>query len=152
MPPFVDTPDPIIASLSDEGRTSFARVILGEISFIVKGFAVGRDGYDMTNPVKIIPIDGSLTGLIDQFFPTVGTIKAYEAIENPTEKTVVVSCRLASDEAVSGLGEVGLWAEIVHSAVSPAEVGTEFLMAVAHFGLQTKTLRQAVVYRFIMQF
>jgi len=149
---FTDTPDPIIASLTDEGRTNFARVILGEISFVLKGFAVGRDGYDMSNPVKIVPIDGSLTDLIDQFFPTLGTRKAYELIENPTPKTVVVSCRLDSTEAVSGLGEIGLWAEIINSAVSPAEVGTEFLLAVSHFGLQTKTLRQAVVYRFIIQF
>jgi hypothetical protein len=149
---FTDTPDPIIASLTDEGRTSFARAVLGEISFVLKGFAVGRDGYDMANPVKIIPINGSLTDLIDQFFPAPGTRKAYESIEKPTDKTLVVSCRLASDEAVSGLGEIGLWAEIIHSAVSPLEVGTEFLMAAAHFGLQTKTLRQAVVYRFIIQF
>ena len=119
---------------------------------VCKGFAVGREGYDDSNPVKITAIDPSLTALEDQFFPTVGTRKAFESFETPTPKTLVVNCRLASDESVAGLGEIGLWAEIIESTVSPAEIGTEFLMAVAHFGLQTKTLRQAILYRFIIQF
>ena len=152
MPPFTDVPDPVISTLTDFARTQFARSILGEISFVVKGFAVGREGYDETNPVKITPIDPSLTALEDQFFPTVGTRKAFESFENPTSKTVVVNCRLASDEAVAGLGELGLWAEIIESTVSPAEIGTEFLLAAVHFPMVTKTLRQAILYRVIIQF
>jgi hypothetical protein len=148
---FTNTPDPAVMSLTDEARTNFARVIAGEISFIVKGFDVGRDGYDGTDPVKIIPIDTSLTSLIDKFFPTVG-IKDNEAFENPTPKTVVANFRLASDESVSALGELGMWAEIVNSTVSPAEIGTFFLMATAHFPIVTKTLRQAILYKVIIQF
>jgi len=149
--PFLDTPDPIIATLTDEARTNFALSTMGEVSFIVKGFAVGREGYDDTNPVKIDLIDPSLTALGDQFFPTVGTRKAFEAIENPTPATVVINCRLASTEAVAGLGEIGVWAEIVYSII-PANIGNEFLMAVAHYPIQTKTLRQSVIYRIIIQF
>ena len=149
---FLDTPDVIITSLTDEARTNFARVILGEISFIIKGFAVGRGGYDGSNPVKITSLDPSLTALIDQFFPTLGTRKDNEAFESPTDKTVVANFRLASTEAVAGLGEIGMWAEIIHSTVSPAEIGTEFLMAIAHFPIVTKTLRQAILYKFIIQF
>ena len=130
--PFLDTPDPIIATLTDEARTNFALSTMGEVSFIVKGFAVGREGYDDVNPVKIDLIDPSLTALGDQFFPTVGTRKAFEAIENPTPATVVINCRLASDEAVAGLGEIGVWAEIVDSII-PANIGTEFLTIIKSF-------------------
>ena len=149
--PFTDTPSPIVSTLTDEGRTNFARSILGEISFTVKGFAVGREGYLDANPVLIDPIDTSLTTLGDQFFPAVGTRKNFEVLETPTPATLVVNCRLASDESVAGLGELGIWAEILNSDV-PSEIGTEFLMAVSHFGLQTKTLRQAILYRVIIQF
>lgn len=148
---FTDTPDPIIATLTDEGRTNFARMTLGEISFTLDGFAVGRGGYNATNPVHITPIVGSLTALDDQFFPLVGT-KTLESVENPYPSTIVANCRLAKDEAVSALGEIGLWANIIYSAVNPLEVGTTFLLAVSHFPIMTKTLRQAILYRLLIQF
>lgn len=150
--PYTDTPDPVIATLTDIGRTNFARVITGEISFKLKGFAVGRGGYLDPNPVHITPITTSSTTLIDHFFPTAGGIKSFELLEFPTPKTIVANCRLASSEAVAGLGELGIWSEIIYSSVSPVEVGTEYLMAVAHFPLVTKTTRQAIVYRAIIQF
>lgn len=151
MGSFTDTPDPIVMTLTDFGRTQFARVILGEVSFTVKGFAVGRDGIVTSNPVKVTPIDPSLTGLIDHFYPPAGGIKDFEAIENPLPSTVVVNCRLDSDESVAGLGEIGLWAETVFST-TPSEVGNIDMIAVGHFPLQTKTLRQAILYRIIIQF
>jgi len=147
---FTDTPDPILAVLTDEARTNFAQMTLGLKSFKVKGFAVGRGGYNDTNPVKIISVDGSSSSLIDQFFPTTG-IKLIEAIEMPTPSTIVANCRVARDESISALGEIGLWAEIVYSnAIS--EIGTTFLMAVAHFPIVTKTYRQVILYRVIIQF
>jgi hypothetical protein len=148
---FTDTPDPIVATLTDIGRLNIARATMGEISFVLKGFAVGRLGYNSTNPVKITPIDPTQVALGDQFFPVTGN-KPLEMVEKPTPATVVANCRLASDEAVSALGEIGLYAEIIHSSVSSAEIGTEFLLALGHFPIQTKTLRQAVVFRFIIQF
>lgn len=148
---FTDTPDPILASLTDTARTNFARMTLGEISFVLTGFAVGRGGYNATNPVHITPIITSSTTLDDQFFPTVG-VKALESIENPYLQTVVANCRLARDEAVSALGELGIWAEIIYSAVNPSEVGTSFLLGISHFPIMTKTLKQAILYRVIIQF
>lgn len=147
---FTDTPDPIIAVLTDEARTKFAQMTLGMLSFKVKGFAVGRSGYNSTNPVKITPIDGSLTDIEDHFFPTVG-IKLVEAVELPTPSTVVANCRLGKDDAIAALGEIGVWAEIVYS-LAPSEIGNTFLMAVSHFPIVTKTLRQAILYRMIIQF
>lgn len=149
--PFLDTPDPITASLTDLGRINFARAALGEISFQVSSFAVGREGYNDLNPVKIDPINPSLNTLEDHFFPPANNLKNLESIEKPTPKTIVANCRLADTEAVSGLGEIGLWAEIVNSTSSPAEIGTKFLLAVAHYPIVTKTLRQVIVYRIIIQ-
>lgn len=148
--PFTSTPDNIIATLTDLGRTNFTRAANGEISFKLVGFAVGRDGYNMADPVKVVPINTALTSLVDQIFPLSG-IKALESIENPTPKTVVANCRLSNMEAIAGLGEIGLWAEIVYSTI-PLEIGTQFMLAVSHFPLSTKTNRQVVVYRIIIQF
>lgn len=80
------------------------------------------------------------------------TQKPYVSLEFPTPKTIVVNCRLAPQESISALGEVGLWCTIVNSTVSPAEIGTVFMLAVAHMPLQVKTRRQASIYRFIIQF
>jgi len=147
---FTDTPDSILAILTDEGRTNFAQATLGLKSFQLNGFAVGQGGYNSTNPVHIVSIDGSSQSLISQFFPTLGT-KAVETIERPTLSTIVANCRLAKDEAISALGEIGLWAEVIWST-NALEIGTTFLLAVAHFPIVTKTLRQAILYRLIIQF
>lgn len=147
---FTSVPDNIIATLTDLGRTNFTRAANGEISFKLVGFAVGREGYNMANPVLVVPIITANTALLDQIFPVSG-IKALESIEWPTPKTVVANCRLASTEAISALGEIGLWAEIMYSTI-PAEIGTQFMLAVSHFPLSTKTNRQVVVYRIITQF
>lgn len=149
--PFLSTPDPLVATLTDLGRINFARSTIGEVSFVVDSFAVGRDGYQMANPVLVQPINTTLTTLMDQFFPISPATKPLEAIERPTPSTIIANCRLASNEGIAGLGEVGLWGKIVNSIV-PAEINTTFLLAVAHMPLNTKTLKQAVVYRFIIQF
>lgn len=149
--PYVSTPSSIEARLTDAGRNAFSRMSLGEISFVLKGFDVGREGYNDANPVLIDPIVTSNTALGDKIFPTTGQ-KDVETFENPTPKTLVANFRLASNEAVAGLGELGVWAEIINSTVSPSEVGTRFLMAISHFPIMTKTLRQAILYRVIIQF
>lgn len=150
--PFLDPPDPITATLTDLGRINFARVANGEISFEVTSFAVGRGGYNVLNPVKITSINAGLTALEDHFFPASSGLKPVESLEYPTPKTCVANCRLASSEALAGLGEVGIWATIVYSATTPSEVGTNFMLAVAHTPMHTKTLRQVIVYRMIIQF
>lgn len=150
--PFTDTPDSVLASLTEIGRTQLSRSTLGEVSFRAVGFAVGREGYDDSNPVKIDPINPSLTSLQDQIFPTTpGDIKLLESIERPSPKTLVLNCRLAQSEAVAGLGELGVWAEIVDSNV-PSEIGDRFLFAVSHMPIITKVQQQVIVFRLIVQF
>lgn len=149
---FLDTPDSVLATLTEVGRSQLARSTLGEVSFKVVGFAVGREGYNDANPVKIDPINASLTALEDQIFPvTPGEYKAFESTERPSPKTLVLNCRLAQDEAVAGLGELGIYAQIVDSVV-PSEIGDEFLFAVAHMPIITKVLQQVIVFRLIIQF
>jgi len=148
---FTDTPDIILAQLTDTARTNFARMTLGEISFTLSGFAVGRGGYNGTNPVHITPIIGASTALDDQFFPVTGTTPITN-IERPYESTIVVNCRLGKDDAIAALGELGVWATIIYSAVNPGEVGTSFLLAISHFPIVSKTLKQAILYRVLIQF
>jgi hypothetical protein len=148
---FTDTPDSVLAILTDVGRTNFAKMTMGDISFVVDGFAVGRGGYDSINPVKIVPIDAASTSLIDQFFPIIGTTKSVEAVEKPYPSTVVINCRLGRDESISALGEIGVWAKVVDSS-DINEIGTTFLLAIGHFPISVKTLRKAVLYKVIIQF
>ena len=149
--PFLDTPDSIIAVLTEGGRHALARVLLGELSFIYDSFAVGRGGYDMLNPVKITTIDPALTELEDHIFP-VGATKSLESpIFNPNPQATSCICRLTTAEALAGLGEAGLWCRIDKSNI-PAEVGTLFMFAVAHFPIQVKTDRHVYVMRFVTQF
>jgi hypothetical protein len=150
--PFTDTPDPLIASITDAGRNAFARAMAGEIAFRIVGFAVGRGGYDMSNPVKVESIDPSDVTLIDHIFPASNGIKAITGFEKPYPKTLVVNCRLAQSEAWAGLGELGLWAEILHAPATPSEVGDQFLFAIAHSPLVTKTNRQIILNRVVIQF
>ena len=148
--PFTSIPDPSIASITNAGRNALARATLGEISFKLVGFAVGRDGYQMLDPTKIIPIDQNLSSLLDQIFPTTG-IQPITALEFPYPYTVVVNCRVNPTDINSALGEMGVWAEIINSTV-PTEIGTQFLFAVAHFPIIVKTIKQAILYRIIIQF
>lgn len=149
--PFLGTPSPIIATLTDAGRNLLARASFGDVSFKVSGFAVGQGGYNDTNPIQTIPINTAGSNLLYQFFPTSGSQKNVAGFEYPTPKTLVVNCRLADTEAIAGLGEIGLWVEILDSSV-PAEIGAKILFAVGHFGIMTKTARQAILYRFVIQF
>ena len=149
--PYTNTPDNIIATLTDAGRNAFARMSAGEIAWKATGFAVGQGGYQMASPVNVTPIIPSNMTLDYQFFPVTGQ-QPITDWEFPYPQTAVMNCRLASTDAVAGLGEIGIWGTILYSPADPVEVGTQFLIALGHFPLSTKTLRQVVVYRVIVQF
>lgn len=149
--PFFGTPSPIIATITDAGRNLLARASLGDVAFRVYGFAVGQGGYDVSNPINTTPINTASSDLLYQFFPALGSEKEISGFVYPTPKTLVVDCRVAELEAIAGLGEIGLWVEILNSS-APAEIGTNVLFALGHFGLMTKTPRQVILYRFVIQF
>jgi hypothetical protein len=149
--PYLGTPSPIIASLTDAGRSLLARASFGDVVFNVSGFAVGQGGYDDSNPINTVPINTASSSLLYQFFPASGSQKQIAGFEYPTPTTLVVDCRLADSEAVAGLGEIGLWVEVINSSVL-AEIGTKVLFAIGHFGIMTKTQKQVILYRFVIQF
>lgn len=148
---FTDMPDPILANLTDVGRQYLARVAFGTVSIKATKFAVGREGYDDSNPVKIEPLNLSQTELQDQFFPISPDLEDITDIELPLPKTFVANCRIKASDGVAGLGEIGLWAEVLNSDV-PSEIGQEFMLALGHFPIITKTERQIIIFRFVLQF
>ena len=149
---FTTIPDPCIASLTDAGRNAFARALSGEISFKATSFAVGQSGYQDSDPMLVQPINPGATGLISQFFPVSPGLQPISSFETPYAKTLVINCRLGPNDAVSALGELGVWAEIIYSPSNPAEVGTTFLMALVHTPVSAKTRNKVVVFRVVIQF
>lgn len=53
---FVDPCDTVTAKLTCAARANHARAVLGDVTFVMEGFALGRYGYDDTNPVKTLPV------------------------------------------------------------------------------------------------
>lgn len=149
---YTDTPDSSLAKLTNGGRSYYARMIMGDVSFKLVGFDVGHDGYITSNPVKIAPINQSSTSLDSKFYPTTG-IQFFEgSIQYPHPKTAVLNCRLGHSDPqnVGAIGEIGIWGEVVSSTV-PAEVGTRFLYAIAHTPILVKNLQNVFVYRILVQ-
>ena len=98
--PFLGTPSPIIASLTDAGRNLLARASFGDVAFNVSGFAVGQGGYSDLNPIETIAINTASSDLLYQFFPIAGSQKNVSGFEFPTPKTLVVNCRVADTEEI----------------------------------------------------
>lgn len=151
-----DQCDEIQAFLTDQARTYLARALNGELSYKAIGFAVGRGGYNPTDPVKVLPISGSEIDLSDQVYPDVVGESPFQQIDTPgATSTVVFNCRLSSTTNPSnsdyGLGELGLFAEILHSN-DPLEVGKVFLFALSHFPIKAKTKRDTILFRVTVQF
>jgi len=152
--------DDITAQLTDGGRNAFARSIVPAEGFSFKliGFTLGRGGYQTANPVKIDPIVPSNTNLTDPIFPTTYdpdhisfTVHDFESIETIIAPEVAAPiCRLSTTDfgADYGLGELGIWAEIVRSVTS-SEIGDKFLFAISHFPLLSKTQSHTLVWRVI---
>lgn len=150
--PYTDSPDSSQAKITDIGRSYFARSILGDVSFKVIGFTVGHSGYVDSNPVKIIPVNAADSNLITPFYPVSG-VRAFETIENPEPKTLVLNCRLehSNPANIGAIGELGIWGEVVYSTV-PSEIGSNFLFSIAHNPILVKNLQNVFVYRILTQF
>lgn len=149
---FVSPTDSITAFLTTKGRAELARMILGEVSFKLSAFQVGRGGYQVANPVKVELINTTLSALIDPV-PDSSDRRDFVTIEQPiAETTVAPVCRLnpGDTDVEYGLGELGLFATYLRDDVTPGNVGTDFLFGVAHFPLIGKTPNHAIVWRVII--
>ncbi len=150
--PFLEPTNDLAAALTNKGREEMARLILGEVSFHVSAFQVGRDGYLDSNPVKIDPIDPVATALGDPV-PDAADRKAFFSVEQPIGPNVVAPvCRLEPTDSDydHGLGELAIFAEYDRDDVTPANVGTDFMFAIAHFPLMAKTASHTLVWRVII--
>lgn len=153
-----DPSDEIVAQLTDIGRDYLARAINGELVYQAVGFSCGRGGYNPLDPVKVIPITGAELALTDQVFPAVTGTEPFEFIEQPLPTTVVFNCRLPASliatNADYGLGEIGIWAEVIYthpSASSPPTQGDVFLLALANMPIRAKTRRDVMLFRVVVQ-
>ena len=146
---FVDPTSDVTARITDAGRAALSSLILGEVAFELSSFRVGRGGYVSINPVKVDPVDATLAALLDP----VGSSKSFVTIENPVGPNVVAPvCRLGlTDTDVGyGLGELGIYATYLVNDTSPDLIGDEFLFAVAHFPLISKTPSHTLVWRVLI--
>jgi len=103
--------------------------------FAVTEFGVGLGGYDITAPGTVVPVVPGDVALISEIWRGPLTHVQYDSTVAPIP--VQYWCRLPRGEAIHGIGEVGLWAEILWSPF-PWEIGTSFLFAIQHHPLQTR--------------
>lgn len=150
--PFQEPTDDVAALLTDKGRDEMARMILGETSVQLTSFQVGRSGYLQTNPVKTLILVPSNTALVDPV-PDANDRRDFVTIEQPIGQNVLSPiCRLNPGETdvEFGLGELGIFATYLRDTITPANVGTDFLFALAHFPLVAKTPQHTLVWRVII--
>lgn len=132
----------IEARVTLQARQWISRSILDGTSFKIVEMAVGGGGYDVADPTQGLRIDETSVSLVNEIFR-----RAIDQIELPTSlATRSFVCRFDQNTFTGGVGELGLYAEILSSPV-PAEIGTKFLFAVAHMGLNTKTAHHICTYR-----
>lgn len=152
---FTSPTDTIETVLTTTGRDLLARMILGEVSFYLVGFKVGRDGYLPANPVLLSGSpDPAASDLGDPIFPLpTNTTKPFVQLEAPFPNVASAVARLDRNEALYGLGELGVFVRIARSTGSSAAVYTvdsDYMFGLAHMPLMSKTNKHVFVFRFIV--
>jgi hypothetical protein len=143
MPIYTDPADNIVAQITDKGRNLCTRAAIEGLSFQLYGWAMGRGGYDPSNPVHVLPIVPSDTALIDQIYPTLPNLNLFSAtdFETPVARSVSCSCRIYRDTftATYGIGEIGIWVRTLNSPLNPIENGELNLFSITHTPIQCIT-------------
>ena len=149
---FTNPTDSSTAVLTNKGRDELARLIMGEVSLQLTAFQVGRGGYNDSDPVKVDPIDPTVTALDDPA-PDATDRRDFVIIEQPIGENVLAPiCRLDPGESdvEYGLGELGIFATYLRDTVTPANEGTDFLFAIAHFPIISKTPSHTLLWRVVI--
>lgn len=126
--------DAVDLQVTNVGNAMIARSILDGTIYAVTEFSVGVGGYPIGDPGTVTPVNLADTTLSSEVYR--GRVGFVDWVVDP-DWEVQYYCRVPRDEAYGGLGELGLWAEILWSPF-PAEIGTFFLFALGHFPCQTK--------------
>lgn len=135
-------------TITTVARQYFARSASDATAVKVVEFSVGSGGYNTVVPLYATDPDPNAVELEFELYRA--TITAVEEVlVNGTAKSFVG--RLPREGLVGGIGEIGLWAEIVYSPYS-SEIGEKFLFAVCHQPLNVKTLRHVSSYRIVIAF
>lgn len=110
------------------------------------------------NNFGILPGTGFLGGgvspsLESPRFPTTHPpeVADFFDIERPNPNAVSMVCRIGQDDGNFGLGELGIFVDIIDS-VNPAEIGTRVLYAISHFAIVAKNTNSVFVTRAITQY
>jgi len=150
---FPTTPGAVLASLTDGGRNLLARMLVEGLAFRLVGFRVGSGGFNPSAPASPLPIDPALTELLNPFFPLLSAApEPIDKYEYANAYAPAFLCRCAAAEAVTTIGEWGVYAEITASPLVPAEVGDRHLFAVCHRPMVGKTLNDVLVWRLVVQY
>lgn len=100
----------------------------------VKEFAVGTGGYDVTDPVTVLATDPFATALANAVYRGLVEHVEFDGASEPN--TVDYWCRVPRAAGQGGIGEIGLFYEILWSPVA-GEIGTTGLFAIAHHPCQS---------------
>lgn len=128
---FGTSPDAAVGVVTDAGRAALARISVDGLKFNTFEFQLGRGGYDSDDPMVVVTPDPADTALIDPVWPAADEYASVTRIDRPTTGGVAFLCRAEPDEALFGIGEIGIFAVITGSPVEE-EIGTRFLFAIAH--------------------
>jgi len=79
------------------------------------------------------------------------SIEGFTDIEQPNAEAVSLVCRVAQGDGNFGLGEIGIYVDIVDS-INTAEIGTRVLYAIGHFPIIAKNSKSVLVTRVITQY
>lgn len=113
--PFTAATQTIQSVLTDQGRDIFARSLLGQLSFQLSGFKVGRAGYQLGMPVWVEPPNTASVQLQDQIHPIGAGVAPLITIEQPYPNVIAAVCRLNRNDAQYGIGEIGLYVRVVRT-------------------------------------
>lgn len=127
---------------------------LGNLNTLVE-FDTGGLGF---NNFGVTPGTGFLAGglsptLESERFPTSAPtdVEPFFDIEFPNVSAVSVVCRIGLTDGNFGLGELGIYVDILDS-VNPDEIGERVLYAIAHFPIVAKNANSNFVTRAITQY
>lgn len=129
---------------TNQARQALTNMALnGQPSWQITSFAVGTGGYHPANVTQTLQVDPTRTELMNEIFRD-----TYDHTEQINQFGTVFVCHLQEDEALGGIGEVGL----VAMYTSGESAGQEFLFSIAHTGYITKTNNTTVTFRIALPF
>jgi hypothetical protein len=128
------TIDAVELQVTNAANTLMTRSIADGTIYAVTEFSVGVGGYPIGDPGTVTAVNPADTALASEIYR--GRVGLVDWEVDP-DWTAQYYCRVPREEAYQGLGELGLWAEILWSPI-PAEIGTFVLFALGHFPCQTK--------------